>query len=48
MSFDEQYFNAFQKVKLTKAEMETMEDWYNYLKERYQVVGQVKSSKRDA
>ena len=47
MSFEDQYMNVYHRVKLTKAEMETMEGWYKYLKERYQVVGQIGSSKRD-
>jgi len=46
MSFEPKYFNAYESVKLTQDEINSLEGWTNYMKERYPVVGHITASKK--
>ncbi len=47
MSSDEKYFNAYDKIKLTKDEIESLDGWVNYMKQRYPIVGYISVSKKE-
>ena len=47
MSFEPQYFGAYEKTKLSLAEMDTLNGWFDFMKKRYKIVGQLAGSKKD-
>jgi hypothetical protein len=47
MSFEDKYFNVFDKTKLTLLEVDTLNGWFDYMKKKYKIVAEIHSSKKD-
>lgn len=50
MSFEEQYMNCYlrpKQPKLEQKEIETMEQWFVFIKKKYPIIGKIKETKKD-
>ena len=47
MSFEDKYYNAYDKTKLTLAEVDTLNGWFDYMKKKYKIVAEIRSTKKD-
>ena len=47
MSFEPEHLNVYEKTKLTIAEQDILDDWYNKLGAKYRKVGHIIGSKKD-
>ena len=47
MSMEDHHFNCYSDFKLSLAEVDSLDGWYNFMKKKYKIIAYVAGSKKD-